>query len=82
MYRIIKLLSLTSPIFAKIAIGSTCVLMVQRKIDRHQMRKGLITDADPREAIHKKTGSTDLKETEKIILEHNGELNVTSTDTA
>lgn len=56
--------------------------MVQRKIDRHQMRKGLITDADPREAIHKKTGSTDLKETEKIILEHNGELNVTSTDTA
>ena len=56
--------------------GSARTLVYQGKIDRRQMRAGLITDADLFEAVQKKIGKKDLSNIEKVILERNGEMTV------
>ncbi|KAF3997826.1 DUF421 domain-containing protein [Glaciimonas immobilis] len=76
LHRIIGLLSIWSPLFDKIVSGSARILVTDGIIDRHQMRAGLITDTDLREAVNKKMGTTDIKEVTKVVLERNGELSV------
>ncbi|PUA20298.1 DUF421 domain-containing protein [Glaciimonas sp. PCH181] len=80
LHRLIGLLSIWSPLLDKLVSGSARVLVMRGKIDRHQMREGLITNTDLREAIHKKTGSTDIDSAEKVVLERNGEITVIPVD--
>ena len=62
--------------FDRVVSGTEIVLVRDGQKDERALRKALVTEKDLEEAIRKKTGTEELSQVKRAVLERNGEITV------
>ena len=60
--------------FDRVVSGTEIVLVCDGQRDERALRKALVTEKDLEEAIRKKTGTEELYQVKRAVLERNGEI--------
>lgn len=80
LHRAIAMLSVRSRLFDGLVNGHHRPLVTQGKVHEHSMRKGLVSEADLKQALREHSVPPDPAMAKEVILERNGIITVMKTE--
>jgi uncharacterized membrane protein YcaP (DUF421 family) len=76
LHRVIGLASVRWAWFETVVNGNELEIVRNGTVDRHAMRRALLTDKDLLEAVRRQTGAADLSRVQRAVLERDGRITV------